>query len=228
MNAKEVREAIKKRFSPPDWLFAEELELVPCSRADAVALNVTGFGHLGRAFLGFEIKISRADYLHEIKNPDKRAAAYMGCDAVFICCPSKMIDPRELPDDLGLLEVRGGGSTRIKRYPVGWVAPLEKVTRPETVTNKLWTHTYPTVHIDELPAIPRVVAGAFARSFNPNHKNLSNEFKISNLERSRDEYKTKLKYAKGEVKDEFIKYCYKKLGKDYWGTRQIIADTFVV
>lgn len=79
------------------------------ARIDAFALHVEK--QWTRAF---EIKVSRSDFLHEITNPDKRAPALALSNEYFFAAPKGMIDPDEIPDECGLLEVvdYGGGPSR--------------------------------------------------------------------------------------------------------------------
>lgn len=73
-------------------------------RADAVALNVeTGELH------GFEIKVSRADWLNELADPGKAAPTMRYCDRWWLVAPEDgdVVRAGELPATWGLLVLRG-------------------------------------------------------------------------------------------------------------------------
>lgn len=53
----------------------------------------------------FEIKVSRADFLSEIKKPEKRRLALHFSHEFFFVTPKGLIKPEELPPECGLIEV---------------------------------------------------------------------------------------------------------------------------
>lgn len=55
--------------------------------------------------MAFEIKVSRSDFLSEIKKPEKRRLALHFSHEFYFAAPVGMIKPDELPPECGLLEV---------------------------------------------------------------------------------------------------------------------------
>ena len=59
--------------------------------------------------IAFEIKVSRSDFLHEIKNPQKRKQAMKVCNLFYFVAPKGLIKVDEVPDDCGLIEISESG-----------------------------------------------------------------------------------------------------------------------
>jgi hypothetical protein len=55
-----------------------------------------------------EVKVSRADWNRELRNPIKRIAAMTLCDFFWIVTPVGIVKREELPPGVGLMEVVGG------------------------------------------------------------------------------------------------------------------------
>jgi hypothetical protein len=73
--------------------------------ADAVALDL--WPSKGLELHGFEVKISRADWLRELKDPGKAAPVGRYCDRWWLVVPDRsIVKSGELPDDWGLIECR--------------------------------------------------------------------------------------------------------------------------
>lgn len=98
--------------------------------ADAVAFGL--WPSHGHAVEGVEIKVSRSDFLSEMKRPDKSGPVFRYCDRWWLACPKGMVEPGELPATWGLLELCGETlRTRVK-------APkLEPETMPRTFVASL-------------------------------------------------------------------------------------------
>ncbi len=92
---------------------------------DVFAMNTWPSGKFRR--VGYEVKISRSDFLREMKDPDKRAWAMEVCNEFWFAAPSGVIQPGELPDGCGLLIVtqKGGGLRTIKVAPQRDVRDLD-------------------------------------------------------------------------------------------------------
>lgn len=56
--------------------------------------------------IGYEIKVSRSDFLRD----DKWTRYLDLCNLLYFVAPRKLIDPSELPTEVGLIEVSGTGS----------------------------------------------------------------------------------------------------------------------
>ena len=90
-----------------------------CPRLDAWAMNRSWTRH---CTTGYEIKVSRQDFLNDVK-----WRAYLDyCHCFYFVCPPKLIDPKELPEGVGLMVT----STNCKRLYTKRTAPHREVTIP--------------------------------------------------------------------------------------------------
>jgi len=123
-----AREMVRKRYAPPEWVCM--LEVAPSTGggtryADAVAMNL--WSSRGHAIVGMEIKVSRSDWLRELKKPEKaEESVYRFCDQWFIVAPKGVVKDGELPPNWGLLELRAGGLTQIVAAPKLEPKPLTR------------------------------------------------------------------------------------------------------
>lgn len=58
--------------------------------------------------VAYEVKISRGDYLREIRDPLKRRGAKLVAQEFYFVAPDGVIKPEEVPYDCGLIVVRDG------------------------------------------------------------------------------------------------------------------------
>lgn len=75
---------------------------------DAVAMNL--WPSRGLTIEVFEIKVSRSDWLRELKKPDKAEDACQVADRFTIVAPAGCVKDDELPPTWGLIEVHGDGT----------------------------------------------------------------------------------------------------------------------
>ncbi len=78
---------------------------------DAVAVDLWPSG--GNAIHGFEVKVSRSDWLAELRDPTKAEAFMRYVDHLWLVVPDAAIVRDDLPDGWGLLA--GVGSLRVRR-----------------------------------------------------------------------------------------------------------------
>jgi len=78
---------------------------------DAVAMDT--WPSSGCALHGFEVKVSRSDWLRELSQPGKAAAFVRFMDYFWIAAPSGVVRGGELPEGWGLLEARDGRGLRV-------------------------------------------------------------------------------------------------------------------
>lgn len=111
----EICNALKLRFPPESH--ALMFEVAPATGgstryADAVAVGLwASHGHL---IQGIEIKVSRSDFLHEMKQPEKSEPVMRYCGRWWLACPKGMVKPEELPPTWGMLELVDKGALRVK------------------------------------------------------------------------------------------------------------------
>jgi len=74
-------------------------------RADAIALQM--YRSRGIHLHGFEVKVSRRDWLAELADAAKADELVSVCEYFSVAAPAGIVDVAELPDAWGLFEVRG-------------------------------------------------------------------------------------------------------------------------
>lgn len=122
IKAEDVLAALESRHSGD--IFIPECNLGSamkgCRRIDAWAMRKS-WSPL--TTVGYEIKVSRSDFLNDEKWRD-----YIGfCHELWFACPWKLIAPEELPDGIGLLWMNKGGTMVRKRKAVRAVADSQKL-----------------------------------------------------------------------------------------------------
>jgi hypothetical protein len=123
--AKDVVEALRKRYwanpgNGPRWVHAAEVRNAAGFSAtrscDFVAIDTWPSKSL--AIHGHEIKCSRADWLNELKQPEKSEAFKKHCDYWWlVISDASIVKDGELPEDWGLLVLDGRGIVEKKRAP---------------------------------------------------------------------------------------------------------------
>lgn len=80
--------------------------------ADLIALDL--WPAQGNELIGHEVKVSRADWLTELRDPTKAEAFKRHMDRWFLVAPAGVAQPEELPDGWGLMLVDDAGRTKVK------------------------------------------------------------------------------------------------------------------
>lgn len=115
ITAADVRTALKLRYPPSSHALL--WEVAPTTGggtryADAVAFGL--WASHGHAIEGIEVKVSRGDFLAEMKQPEKSEPVMRFCNRWWLACPAGMVSPDELPSTWGLLELFENGTLRQK------------------------------------------------------------------------------------------------------------------
>ena len=88
LDAQAVVQRLRERYKSPEWELAVEVgdsTGFSCRRhLDALAVGC--WPSKGLNVLGFEIKVSRADWLHELAQPIKRAEFEASCNEFWFVC----------------------------------------------------------------------------------------------------------------------------------------------
>lgn len=85
----------------------------PLRTADAMAVDLwPSSSHL---IHGFEVKVSRSDWLTELKDPEKAEAFKPYCDHWWLVVPDADIVRSDLPLGWGLLAVAPNGALRVRK-----------------------------------------------------------------------------------------------------------------
>jgi hypothetical protein len=109
--------ALRSLYATPEWaLYTEVRSSTGCCETLRIAdaLAVCMWGGAWRIH-GFELKASRADWLRELRHPEKAAPIKLFCASWFlvVMAPWKrtVMSLTELPDRWGLLEIGTGGAS---------------------------------------------------------------------------------------------------------------------
>jgi len=95
--------------SKSEWMFLRELRVGTghrghaLQRLDAFALNCLPYHGMRR--ICYEIKMSRADFLAELKNPLKRRIGMRFSNEFYFVTPGGMLAAGEVPLECGLVEI---------------------------------------------------------------------------------------------------------------------------
>lgn len=117
----ELKQLMRARFAPPEWALFFEIQAGTGwtgmgGRADAVAMNL--YPSQGLTINGFEMKISRADWLKEMKDHAKAETIFGFCDHWWLVVGDRaIVKEGELPEPWGLIAPRGDGLMVVKKAP---------------------------------------------------------------------------------------------------------------
>lgn len=124
MTAGEVLDHLGKHYVPNEWAFFTELRLAAGwesgrhsddikgeQRVDALAFNC--WPSKGFRRIAFEVKVTRSDFLSEIKKPEKRASAMSVAHQFFFVTPEGLVTKDEIPEGCGLMEIALDGERLI-------------------------------------------------------------------------------------------------------------------
>jgi hypothetical protein len=111
MTTPELAALVRARFHPPEYAVLEEVPdatgFSKSRTADALVMGL--WPSRGLELHGCELKISRADWLREKKNPAKAEAFVPFCDRWWVVAvDAEIVQAGELPPTWGLLVVKGG------------------------------------------------------------------------------------------------------------------------
>lgn len=127
MNALDIVQAIQARHPlGKGWVCMREVTPPKTTRRfDALALSV--FQSHRTQVHGFEVKVSRSDWLAELNNPAKSGELQRWCTHYWLVCPRGVAEPEEVPPGWGMMaaaETDGACSLRqVKRPTVAAINP---------------------------------------------------------------------------------------------------------
>lgn len=119
----DVIDALRRLHPTRDgqWCFIDELRLgVGYSKATCEQRIDAFATHCWTPYerVAYEVKVSRGDFLKEMKKPRKRARGLLLSNEFFFAAPAGIIKPEEVPPECGLYEVTWGHWNKNRR----WVA----------------------------------------------------------------------------------------------------------
>lgn len=107
----------------------------------------------GLSIVVYEIKVSRSDWLREMKKPEKAEDACQIADQFVIVAPAGCVKDGELPPTWGLIEVTGDGADKPWKLRTVTAAPMLHDEKP---TTKPMTRSFV---VGLLRAVPGAVPG---------------------------------------------------------------------
>ncbi len=108
MTSEDIKKILKHKYCSPEFAFFAELRLGTGYKQDSLG-RIDGYAiqlweDLER--ISFEIKVSKPDFLSEIKKPSKRRQALAFSNRFYFVTPKGLLKPEEIPSDSGLIEVQ--------------------------------------------------------------------------------------------------------------------------
>jgi hypothetical protein len=130
MNAAELMVLVQGRFSQPEWaLFPQVRDAAGFSASRTMdALAVSLWPSRGLEWHGIELKVSRADWVRELRNPAKAEGFCTQCDRWWVVVSDRrIVHNGELPPTWGLLAPHGKGLRAFVEAPLmGARGPLDR------------------------------------------------------------------------------------------------------
>lgn len=90
--------------------------------ADAVAIGI--WPSTGHQVHGFEVKVSRTDFLNEMKDPGKSMPVFKHCHRWSLATPPGLVKVDELPPNWGLVTFDGKSIRTVRQAPLLTPEPL--------------------------------------------------------------------------------------------------------
>tara|TARA_R110002051_G_scaffold60546_9_gene110905 strand:+ start:19367 stop:20221 length:855 start_codon:yes stop_codon:yes gene_type:complete len=118
ITAKFMQERLRRHYIAPGDLpggvYLPEVTMGSAGGGRADGLYVGFTSTRGHRLVGHEIKVTRADWLHELDQPEKAEVWASQCHAWYIVAPdTKMVRPEELPEGWGLMVLNSRTATRM-------------------------------------------------------------------------------------------------------------------
>lgn len=128
MRSEDIRAALAKKFCAPEYALFFEVGDATGGRArrwaDAVAMGL--WPSRGLSLAGFEIKVSRQDWVREMRQPAKAEAIAQYCSQWWMVTAPGLIKEGELPELWGHFELHPNGLRVIKSAPITEAAPISR------------------------------------------------------------------------------------------------------
>lgn len=172
MKTAQIIELLKIKHEGPEWAcFVELPEATGISgrRMDFYAFNMWPSKRFVK--IAYEVKISRADFARELKNPLKREAAEVLADECYFVCPVGMVTVDEIPEGWGLIDVTAGGlrkkknatQRKVETLPIDFVASIARRSEdePSPLPKMLWLYEGEELSLEQLLTASKINVDAF-------------------------------------------------------------------
>ncbi len=125
----EILAALDAAHPPPAWAFIPQVRdgtgIGAGRTADAVAMSL--WPSRGLEVLGYEVKVTRADWLRELRNPEKAETIFGYCDRWYVVALDGVVARGELPPPWGHKVFRAGRIETEVEAPKLTPAPLDRI-----------------------------------------------------------------------------------------------------
>ena len=131
MKTEELLKLLSEEYPSPNWAFIPEFRggtgYARETRADALAMHC--WPSRGLELIGFELKVSRSDWIHEMKNKGKAEPIKQFCDRWYlVTANSKIVKyAEEMPHDWGLMFVENGKLITMIEAPKLTPRPIDRL-----------------------------------------------------------------------------------------------------
>lgn len=124
-----------------EWVFFREFNVGEGRKIDAFAMNCWNSKHYRR--IAFEIKVSRADFLNELKDHTKRQPAIAISNEFFFVTLPGVVQPGEIPEACGHMEAQANGlkirkAAHFREQPP--TIPIHAIISPLRDNQSSWDH----------------------------------------------------------------------------------------
>jgi hypothetical protein len=116
MDSKFILSVLKSIHDPQKYAFFEELRIGGGFGKDSEqrfdAWSICYYPSKRNVTTCFEIKISKSDFMHEIKNPKKRRAGLRLANEFYFVTPEDLLKVTDIPVECGLIEITQSGKAK--------------------------------------------------------------------------------------------------------------------
>jgi len=165
LTAKTIKRILQAYYCEPKigrYVFLHEVQMTNWTIADGLLVECWGDNQR----TGFEIKISRSDFLKELKQPGKRKKLVQLTNHFYFVAPERMLNKDEIPEDSGLIEIspHSGNYREMEGYKLKikkkapWTRAEEMKGMWENLLRKAWgfmKYTYVQAEINMYRAIAK-------------------------------------------------------------------------
>lgn len=152
ITADDLRKMLRRKYGGDGYaLFDEVHDGIGDGKNRACdVLGMSLWPSKGLGIIGFEIKLSRADFLNELRDPDKSDAFKRYCDRWWLVARSKSIVQNDLPPGWGMMWARGDklvvsvGAPKLEPEPMpqGMLASLLRRASESSATKAALDESY--------------------------------------------------------------------------------------
>lgn len=192
VKTEELLSRLSKKYPSPQYAFLSQVRnqtghSSTVRTADALALSL--WPSRGNHLIGFELKVSRSDWLHELKDPAKAEAIAQYCDMFYlVISDSKVIDIAEVPKTWGVLVASNGTVKTLREAPLLEAKAMDRTFLcgfMRNVDESIARQYTPTVEVSKIIE-ERVESGLDARTSSLKYESERYKKLVENLGKFRD------------------------------------------